>query len=540
MSQLLLSQIDALRAKSEPLSTQIAGYVSSDQFKSAASDAKPPAPSMRHHFSDESRDFAGSALKKTANRPVTSRSIPLGTGRPGAELYPWDAIAIRAESPAPVQQATQVDNTATDTRDLGLAHNTIERLGGSFNLARGLNYGHAAGSQPLVRFMTEHVELVHNPPYRDWSTCLSGGATSAMEMALRIFCNRGDAILTEAYTYPGTVEGAQLLHLRLVGIDMDAGGLIPAHLRHTLSTWRQDQQGPRPTVLYTIPSGQNPTGATLSLDRKKAIYEVADEFDLIIIEDDPYYFLQLDLAAESAVDGSINGAASQLESAKTFLATLKPSFLNLDTNGRVVRLDSTSKILAPGLRTGWVTASKEIVDKFISYAEVSTVAVSGPSQLMLWHLLEATWGHVGFFSWLTYLSQQYRHRLDLLMAACSKHLPRELCSWAPPQNGMFIWLVIDVTKHPSFHAPASNGVHAINNGVTNGTSSTFCAKEIENRIFANGIQNGVQVTKGSLFGVQKHTDHVLHIRLTSAAAEESEFDLGVRKFAEVLREEFGI
>ena len=143
----------------------------------------------------------------------------------------------------------------------------IRRRGGVFDLARALNYGHAAGSQPLVRFLTEHVELVHNPPYRNWGVCMSAGSTSAMETALRMFCNRGDTILTERYTYPGMIEAARLVGVKLQGIDVDAEGLIPKSLQTTLCDW-DHAHGSRPRVLYTIPCGQNPTGVTLSLQRK--------------------------------------------------------------------------------------------------------------------------------------------------------------------------------------------------------------------------------------------------------------------------------
>ena len=76
----------------------------------------------------------------------------------------------------------------------------------------------------------------------------------------------------------------------------------------------------------------------------------------------------------------------------------------LDRSRRIIHLDSLSKVLAPGLRAGWATASDQILTKFLSYYEVSTVAVSGPTQLMLWQLLDVTWGHRGFFSWLEHLS----------------------------------------------------------------------------------------------------------------------------------------
>lgn len=156
---------------------------------------------------------------------------------------------------------------------------------------------------------------------------------------------------------------------------MGANGLRPDLLKGVLSSW-DSSQGPKPRVLYTVPTGQNPTGSSQPLERRKAIYKIATEYDLIIIEDDPYYFLCM--GSYDSI-GGVNGEICAENSSSNSI----PSYLSLDTSGRVVRLDSTSKILAPGLRAGWVTASSQIIDKFLSYQEVSTVAVNGPSRLYL-------------------------------------------------------------------------------------------------------------------------------------------------------------
>jgi aromatic amino acid aminotransferase I len=111
------------------------------------------------------------------------------------------------------------------------------------------------------------VELIHHPPYSDWGVCLTAGSTSAMEIVFRIFSDRGDTILTEVYTYPGAVEGAALVGVQIEGVQMDAKGAKPDPLKRILDSW-DHSRGPKPTVFYTIPSGQNPTGATQSQDNK--------------------------------------------------------------------------------------------------------------------------------------------------------------------------------------------------------------------------------------------------------------------------------
>lgn len=111
-------------------------------------------------------------------------------------------------------------------------------------------------------------------------------------MAVRIFCNQGDTILTEKYTFPGALAATSLVGAQIEGVEMDEEGLRPDHLDEILTGW-DESRGSKPTVLYAIPTGHNPTGTTQSLDRRIRVYEVADKHDLIILEDDPYYYLRL-------------------------------------------------------------------------------------------------------------------------------------------------------------------------------------------------------------------------------------------------------
>ncbi|PLB45481.1 L-kynurenine/alpha-aminoadipate aminotransferase [Aspergillus steynii IBT 23096] len=497
MSRLSIADIDSLRANSAPIPCTIAPSTSSESFKSAHNHAKPKSTPLSHHFSLESRGFHGSALKNSARLPGTRKVISLGTGRPTAEHYPWNAVLFQAKGNAlPNEKCEQM----------------IGKHDEGYNLSLALSYGHAAGSPHLVRFVTEHVELVHNPPYADWGTMLSAGSTSALEIALRVFCNRGDTILAERYTYSGAVEVANLVGAQVQGIRMDSEGMCPDHLREVLSSWNEESRGPRPSVLYTIPSGQNPTGATQSVARRRAIYQVAEEFDLVVIEDDPYYFLRLgDCTGQRRNDSDQDDI---------------PSYLSLDRAGRVVRLDSASKILAPGLRAGWVTASSLVIDKFLAYHEVSTIAVNGPAQLMLWKLLDDTWGHQGFFSWLDNLSRGYRSRRDTILDACKRYLPKEVCDWVPPEYGMFLWVKLDWKKHPRFKTQ------------TEFEDVTQKLVEIEGRIMSCALLNGAQVTKGSLFQCNKDLTDELHFRMTFAAAPEGDLAEGVRIFANAVTDEF--
>ena len=621
MSRLTLDDVDDLRATSAPLSTQVAGFVSSESFKSVYNMSKPESSSMRYHFSHEASGFCGSVLKQTANKSAIHRVIPLGTGRPGAELYPWRATAsevlplpsdytstsvipdVEARGRAgysnimsPTAQETHnstINATQTglpETKSLKATQRTLhstEELSpptSQYSIPQALNYGNAAGSQPLVRFLTEHVELTHNPPYRNWSTCLTSGTTSALYILLRMLCNPGDNVLTERYTYPGTIELAQLLRINIRGIDMDDDGLDPVELSRVLTDWNLSCQHhgestppPRPRILYMIPSGQNPTGRTQSLQRRIAIYNLAKEHDLLIIEDDPYYFLPLTKTTTSTSPASSSPSASSTPPCSTTTAsppspaiTIDPSsqqqqqslsYLSLDTSALVLRLDSTSKILAPGLRAGWLTASSVIIDKFLAYAEVSTVAVSGATQFMLYRLFEGHWGgggdgsqgHRGLQHWLTWLAGQYSRRMDVLVGACEKclkGLPDIRVSWEMPRCGMFLWIEVAIPQQeqpeqpsqqaplPSYHRP----VPTITAAKLVNQPRRAHQVTLQNRIVERALHSGVQILSVDMFdtdtnidGVREGEEHI-YFRLTTAAAKDGEIEEGVRIFAGVLRE----
>ena len=305
---------------------------------------------------------------------------------------------------------------------------------GVYDLSIALNYGLGMGSPQLLRFVTEHTEIVNDPPYADWHCALSVGNTNALEQAYRMLCEKGDYILSEEYTFASAVETANPLGLNFLGVKMDDQGLLPEALDDLLSNWDAEaRKGRKPFVLYTVPSGQNPTSATQSMERRRAIYKVAQKHDLYILEDEPYYFLQMQpYTGPNAAD------VPPPANIEEFLKALMPTYLSMDVDGRVMRMDSFSKVIAPGTRVGWITASEQIVERFVRHNECSNQNPSGIAQAVLFKLLDEAWGHDGYLQWLINLRMQYTKRRDVLLAACDKYLPKDIVTWNPPAAGMFV------------------------------------------------------------------------------------------------------
>lgn len=175
--------------------------------------------------------------------------ITLGTARRSPEYYPWESMTFQClQDAAAAEQSGDANSTISMVAAKGES---------AYDLAVAMNYGFSAGSPQALRFITEHVELIHNPPYEDWDCCESCGTTSAIDIAFRILCNPGDTVLVEKYTYPGTIASARAEGLKTLGIEMDDDGLVPEDLDQKLQNW-DFAGGKKPFVLYMIPTGQIP------------------------------------------------------------------------------------------------------------------------------------------------------------------------------------------------------------------------------------------------------------------------------------------
>ncbi|KAK2005114.1 aromatic amino acid aminotransferase [Colletotrichum falcatum] len=506
------------RAKAGKLIAGVAAASDSDMFKTPAI-GKSAAKRWDHHLSPESLSRHPCSLKQAARHLKKPGLISLGGGLPSSAYFPFAELSVRVPTAPHFSEAETIASGQTltvgkyDTRD-------PEKPNAEYDLSIALNYTQSTGSAQMMRFVTEHTELVYNPPYADWQCCQTVGSTAALEQTLRMFCDkdRGDSVLTEEYSFSTALETIAPLGVKAVGVPIDAEGLLPEAMDEILAGWDPAVRGGhrKPHLLYTVPSGQNPTGATQSAARRRAIYAMAQKHDLYIIEDEPYYFLQL-----QPYTGPGASSVPAPPSVSEFLGTLIPSLLSMDMDGRVLRMDSFSKVLMPGSRLGWVTASAQVIERFIRHAEVANQGPSGFSQVAVWKLLDETWGHEGYLKWLIHLRMEYTKRRNSLLAACERHLPRAIVSWTPPAAGMFLWLKIDHSAHPD------------------GPSRSLL--EVEEEIFNSCIDKGVLCARGSWFRTEQDTPlKDLFFRATFASASEKDMDMAIQRLGAAIRESFRI
>ncbi|CAD0044693.1 unnamed protein product [Aureobasidium pullulans] len=419
----------------------------------------------------------GNSLKAAAKYLKKPGIISLGGGLPSAEYFPFDELSIKVPEVGHFSEK--------ETREQGpvltAGKSDLADDKSLFDITTAFNYGQGTGSAQLLRYLVEHTEIVHDPPYQDWYCNMTIGSTSGLDVALRMFVERGDVVLTEDYTFATAVETAAPMGVRMVGVGLDDEGLLPESLDDILSNWDEAARGARkPFLLYTVPTGQNPTGATQSEQRRRDVYKVAQKHDLYILEDEPYYFLQMQpYTGPNAPD------VPPPKTHADFLKSLVPSFLSMDVDGRVMRLDSFSKVVAPGSRVGWITASQQIVDRFVKHIDVSTQGPSGISQLVLFKLLEEHWGHAGFLDWLVHIRMEYTQRRD----------------------------------HPDHQ--------------------TMSVAELEEKIFQTIVDHGALVMKGSWFYADSQAKHdTMFFRTTYAAAPFDKINEAIKRLGDAVREEF--
>lgn len=227
-----------------------------------------------------------------------------------------------------------------------------------------------------------------NVPYRDGpEVTLVTGSTDGFSKTLDVFVDSWNeewhdirdrpGLLCETIVYPSVLNQSRPRGVQVVPVSSDEHGMLPTgegSLEDVLENW-DPAKGKRPHLMYTVTLGHNPSGRVLPMERRKQLYAVCSKYDVIIIEDEPYWYLQYPSAPVEEAKSRGQGHPEEeiaaqyhrpeVSSGYEFLDSLQPSFLSVDTDGRVVRLDTFSKTIAPGCRLGWVTAAPAIIDKYI-------------------------------------------------------------------------------------------------------------------------------------------------------------------------------
>ncbi len=281
--------------------------------------------------------------------------------------------------------------------------------------AQALQYGPTAGLEAIKDVIVE-VMATEGTPARQENVFVTTGAQQGLDLIAKVFLDEGDAVLCEGPAYAGALNAFAAYRPRIAHVPMDRAGMIPVAARETLEKARRS--GLHVKFIYTVPNFQNPAGVTLVAERRRELLEMAREFDLVIVEDNPYGMLR-------------------------FEGEPLPSLAALEQEGgdggpgRVVYLGTFSKIFAPGVRLGWVHAQPGILHKINVGKQGADLCSSNLSQMMIASYFQnADWR-----AYVKRLTAMYRERRDAMLDALAEFMPKEV-HWTHPEGGLFVWATL--------------------------------------------------------------------------------------------------
>ena len=408
---------------------------------------------MRHHLamdpvatddlvhellSQRARNATSSVIRdllQHANRPDV---ISLAGGIPAPELFPIEPLAQSA--------ATALDELGSDAVQYGLTEGVVE-LRELVAVEADLAAGGATTTTPEQVLVTT-------------------GSQQAIDLLGRVLLDPGDVVVTDDPAYLGALQAIRGHDPELVGISIDEHGLVTADLAERL------EAGLRPTFVYTNPNFQNPTGVTMSLERRRELAALADRYGFLVVEDDPY--------------GALRFEGEAVPTMASF-------------SDRVVRIGTVSKTLAPGLRVAWLIGPQPLVDAVTIGKQAVDLHTSTFAQYTALGLLrQPGW----FADHQATLGPWYRSRRDALAAGLASAFGDEL-RFSSPDGGMFLW--------GELHGDAAVDTTAL---------------------LHTALDHGVAFVPGSAFAVERPLPH--HLRLSFATASPEQLgDAAVRLAAAV-------
>lgn len=238
---------------------------------------------------------------------------------------------------------------------------------------------------------------------------ITSGSQVGLDFSARVFLNKGDVVMLEAPSYVGAVNAMKACEPTFVSIPTDDDGMIIEELKAAL------EKNPDTKYIYVIPDFQNPSGKCWSLERRKAFMDVVNEFEIPVVEDNPYGELR-------------------------FEGEPKPSLKSLDTKGLVVYLGTMSKVLAPGYRLGWVCAEDNILEQYNHMAQAANLQASTIAQMECAQFLEDN----DLDDHIARLLPVYDKRRKAMLNALEENLP-EGCKYTKNEGGLFTW--VELPKH---------------------------------------------------------------------------------------------
>lgn len=330
---------------------------------------------MKPVISCRMADMRGSAIREIFKYAADPEVISLAGGNPAPELFPnreLSAIAAELLEKEPVLS---------------------------------LQYGVTEGYTPLREAIKERIGRVEgiDPAASGSDLVVVSGGQQGIELTSKVLLNEGDVVIVEEPSFIGALNAFRSYGARLVGVPIGADGMDVDALEAVLCREKNVK------LIYTIPNFQNPAGVTMSLEKRKRLYGTAVRHGVFILEDNPYGDLSFD-------------------------GTKVPTLKSLDRDGIVIYSGSFSKILAPGLRLGFLCAPEELLSKIVIAKQVSDVHTAMLPQLLAYEFMK----RYDIEALIAGMRQNYAHKCQTMLDAIGAYFPKNV-TYTRPGGGLFIW-----------------------------------------------------------------------------------------------------
>jgi 2-aminoadipate transaminase len=396
--------------------------------------------------------------------PYSDRYALRAAGMTGSEIRALFSVLERPEIISLAGGNTDTDIVAHRVVDCVRA--VLER-----DSRAALGYG-AAGGHLVLREQLCRLMATQNIEAEPHQLVVTNGAQQALEFMAKVFCEPGDLILTEAPTYVGALGAFTSFQAEMQSVETDEHGIVPGSLAQKLDELAT--AGRRAKFLYLVPTFQNPSGYTLSGERRPEVIEICRQGDVLIVEDDPY--------AQIRFEGD----------------PVPP--LRALTDEGIIYLGTLSKVFSPGIRTGWVLAPEHVRERLVLAKEAADLCSSPFTQLVAAEYL----GSPHIEEDLEIVRKTYKERRDAMLDAIEVRFPSE-ARVTVPEGGLFLWLTLP--------------------------------KPIDTqRMLARALDEGVAYVPGTAFYPRKK-DGRTSMRLNFSYPSVSEIEEGIRRLGAVVTDE---
>lgn len=328
---------------------------------------------MDYTFSDRISSLKPSAIREILKATSKGDVIPFAAGNPAPEAFP-------------------VEDVRKITADI-LTNDPVTAL----------QYGISEGYAPLRKTVKKYMSEKFNVGTDEDDIIITSGAQQVIDLTTKVLVNEDDVIISESPSFIGALNTYRSYKGKLVGIDIENDGMNVEMLEQVLKTEKKAK------IIYTIPNFQNPSGVTMSWEKRKRLYELAKQYSVIILEDNPY--------------GDLRYSGQDI-----------PCIKSIDTEGIVIYSGSFSKILSPGLRVAFTIANKELLAKMTVGKQASDVHTPVLNQMIVneWMNNYDMQGHI------VKIRENYKARCDLMCCLIDAEMDG-FFTYLKPEGGLFVW-----------------------------------------------------------------------------------------------------